>query len=250
MRKVAPRLLVKFEMNADPKLDWERPVTTDGDQPRTTTVRSPKGLIEIASTTGHSRLTPTSTPGEFRIEADSSARQDIDGYIVYLRGWASDMIKADGKEIVEYRRLAQSDVLDRATAAARLLVRLDRLQVLYRSLSARDQAIAGNVILETLYTATEVHYLTVVDNETPIAARSSQLDGASRGGAAKASKNERRNMKMAQEFDRRRQAGGRRSATSLMTEIGASEGLGRSAAIEAIKAGKKNLSGKQGKPDG
>jgi hypothetical protein len=53
---------------------------------------------------------------------------------------------------------------------------------------------------------------------------------------------------MASEFDRRRPTS-KKSAIALMMEIGAKHGLGRSAAFEAIRAGRKKASGNSNPDD-
>jgi hypothetical protein len=107
---------------------------------------------------------------------------------------------------------------------------------------------AHDVLATMVHLAVSYHNWTIADNEPAIDDRIQSIAGARRGGKARSSKNRSRNAEMAQEFQRR-SSRSRKSRHALMEEIGRDRGLSRSAAVEAIKAGEKVLSGIRGKPD-
>jgi hypothetical protein len=85
--------------------------------------------------------------------------------IDHWRRWADPLIESDGKNPKDYWTLAKGDGggLDRVRAAALVLVRLDRIKAYVGqpgvSMAALEQA---------LLLASDVHQLTVVDNERDI----------------------------------------------------------------------------------
>jgi hypothetical protein len=215
-------------------------------------------------------------PGVYAIKG-GPARQEINNCIAFWRAYARDLIEADGKKPTQYAELAhaqvpehlagklealraairqqglghpaeytklahESETLDRACAAARLLTRLDRVQACLERLVRRS---ANDVIYDLIYEiflfASEVHQLTVIDNENAIAAWLRSIEGAREGGKAKSANVMVRNMRMALEFQRRRAKGSGTSDSALKAEIGAGEGLHRRASIDAINAGLKIL---------
>jgi hypothetical protein len=89
--------------------------------------------------------------------------------------------------------------------------------------------------------ASEVHQLTVIDNENAIAARLQSIEGARQGNRKRSANVIARNRKMALEFQRRRFECSRKSDSALMAEIGKTEGLQRRASIDGINAGLKSL---------
>jgi hypothetical protein len=103
--------------------------------------------------------------------------------------------------------------------------------------------------MRALELPSRVHQLDIVDNELAIVALLESTEGGRKGGKQKAKNYLARNKQMAQEFESRR-AKSRKSNSALMKEIGTAHNLGRSAAIAAINAGQKILSGRRGKPNG
>lgn len=69
------------------------------------------------------------------------------------------------------------------------------------------------------------------------------VEAGRRGGKMKGNRNRQRNIDMAREFRKQRQAGSRRSDSDLKEKIGEAYGIRRSAAIAAINEGLKFLSG-------
>ena len=209
-------------------------------------------------------------PGVYAIKG-SSPRQEVDNCFAFWREFALDLIEADGKKPTqyaelahvqveehltgklealrtaisqqglghpaEYGKLAQNETLDRTCAAARLLVRLDRLQAY---LATANDAIY-DLIYQMFLFASEVHQLTVIDNENAIAARLQSIEGARQGNMTKSANVIARNIKMAQEFQGRRAKGSGKSDSALKEEIGIGENLKRRASIYAINAGLESL---------
>ena len=116
-------------------------------------------------------------PGEYGRLGPDPLKQ-INDYIAFWRAFARDLIEADGKELVQYVKVAcDSKTLDLARAAANLLVHLDRVER-ELELLARGSANAFGLVFQALFTASYVHQLTVVDNENAIAARLHSIEGA------------------------------------------------------------------------
>src|SRR5262249_691247 len=106
--------------------------------------------------------------------------------------------------------------------------------------SSANDAIYG-LICEMFLFASEVHQLTVIDNETGIAARLQSIKGARQGNKKRSANVIARNRKLAQEFRRRRAEGSGKSDSALKEEIGIGENLKRRASIDAINAGLESL---------
>ena len=93
------------------------------------------------------------------------ARDQVARIIDHWRWWANALIESEGKKLKDYRTLAKGDSesLDRVRAAALMLMRLDRIKAYVSqpgvSMAALEQA---------LLLASDVHQLTVVDNERDI----------------------------------------------------------------------------------
>jgi hypothetical protein len=148
-------------------------------------------------------------------------------------------------------------LLDRA-AAARYAIR--SLATVQTYLSQLDKCAdlqstrfyAYEAVLTALHFASEFHEWTVIDNEGPIADRLKSIREGGKGAKAKAKKFEPRNIRMAQEFRRRRAKGSKksdRSDSALKADIGKErENLKPRQAIDAINKGLKVLCGDGGKP--
>jgi hypothetical protein len=122
------------------------------------------------------------------------------------------------------------------------LFALDRVQAYLERLvrSSANDAIY-DLIYQMFLFASEVHQLTVIDNENAIAARLQSIEGARHGSKKRSANVIARNRKMALEFQRRRAEGSGKSDSALMAEIGKTERLQRRASIYAIKAVLKSL---------
>jgi hypothetical protein len=123
------------------------------------------------------------------------------------------------------------------TAAAKAVRALAQAVKHYHAQRNYDQ-----VLYHALLLALRYHQLTVIGNETAVSAGEKMekiIEGARCGGKERSAKRKPRNREMAQEFKKRR--GGRVSDTALMEDIGTARGLKRSASINAIKAGLKDL---------
>jgi hypothetical protein len=83
----------------------------------------------------------------------------------HWRRWANALIESEGKNPKDYRTLAKgdSDGLDRVRAAALVLVRLDRIKAY-----VRRPGVSMAALVQALLLASDVHQLTVVDNERDI----------------------------------------------------------------------------------
>src|SRR5262249_3781494 len=114
----------------------------------------------------------------------------------------------------------------------------------------RQSAMARAVTLylavyHSLLLSIEGHQLTVVHNETALAAQEDSIKGARHAGMLRSAKVGSRNREMAQEYQKRwelmRSQGRKKSKTALMAEIGAARNLKRRASINAIESGLKKL---------
>jgi hypothetical protein len=216
---------------------------------KTDTKVSPKGLIKIRTMRGwdqdHGFRLEAISPGTYAIKGPSTTDM-IRSHVAFLHKFASDCIVQAGHDPAQYRKMLGSATLDRAWLAAHMLKTIDDLE---RHLSrlegsdldsaARQNALAA--LHSTLILASEFHSWTVVDNEPAIDARIRSVDGAKRGQAGKARAIQARNETLVREYLARRSKPGGLSDSALMQEIGRSEGLGRSASIDAIKRGLQNL---------
>jgi hypothetical protein len=214
-------------------------------------------------------------PGVYAIKG-GPARQGVNNFLASWREFALDLIEADGKKPtqyaelahvqvpehltgklealraaitkqglghpLEYGKLAQSETLDLACAAARLLTRGDRVKVLVEELARGSENDATyDLIYQMFLFAWDLHVLTVIDNENAIAARLQSIEGAREGRKKRSATVIARNRKMAQEFQRRRAKGSGKSDSALKAEIGIGEKLKRRASIDAINSGLKSL---------
>jgi len=91
----------------------------------------------------------------------------------------------------------------------------------------------------SLLLAINDHQLTVIGNETAIAARQASIKGARTGGRLRSANVRIRNREMALKFLARR--GGNLKDTALMAKIGAAKNLKRRASVNAIESGLKDL---------
>jgi hypothetical protein len=170
----------------------------------------------------------------------------IRSHVAFLHKFASDCIVQARHDPAQYRKMLRSATLDRASLAAHMLKTIDdlkrRLSRFERSdldSAARQNALAA--VHSALILASQFHGWTVVDNEPAIDARIRSLVGAKRGAAGKARATQARDEKLARNYLARRSKPRRLSDSALMQEIGKSEGLGRTASIEAIKRGRQKL---------
>jgi hypothetical protein len=85
--------------------------------------------------------------------------------IDHWRRWANALIESEGKKLKDYRTLAKGDSegLDRVRAAALVLVRLDRIKAY-----VGQRGLSMAALEQALLLASDVHQLTVVDNECDI----------------------------------------------------------------------------------
>ena len=196
---------------------------------------SPKKLIKNTS------LTPEEvaqlgifweqiSPGVFQLRGPD-IRQRIKNVIARLRQHAESHIEEK----------PSTDGTFDCTAAAKAF--LHRLQVIECFLAAAERNGASGDLYQAVYhsllLAINDHQLTVVDNETAIAAREVSIK-ASRDDAERRSEEKRiRDREMAKEF--KNSQGGRMSPTALMAKIGAKRKLKRSASINAVKSGLREL---------
>ena len=84
----------------------------------------------------------------------------------HWRRWANALIESKGKNPKDYRTLAKGDSegLDRLRAAALVLVRLDRI----KSPHVGQPGVSMAALEQALLLASDIHQLTVVDNERDI----------------------------------------------------------------------------------
>jgi hypothetical protein len=145
-------------------------------------------------------------------------------------------------------------LLDRAAAAryatrslATVQTYLSQLEKCADLQSARFYAYEA--VLTALHFASDFHQWTIIDNADPIADRLHSIEKGGEGAKAKAKKFEPRNVRMAQEFQRRRAQGSKKSDSALKAGIGREmKNLKPRQAIDAINKGLKVLCGDGGKP--
>ena len=132
------------------------------------------------------------------------------------------------------------------TAAAKAF--LYKLQVIECLLAAAERNGAERngaspdlrqAVYYSLLLAINDHQLTVIGNETAIAARQASIKGARTGGRLRSANVRIRNREMALKFLARR--GGNLKDTALMANIGAAKNLKRRASVNAIESGLKDL---------
>jgi hypothetical protein len=126
------------------------------------------------------------------------------------------------------------------TAAAAALLKV--LKVIEHYLAAAERNAASGYLYLVYYAlllATYVHQFTIIDNEKSIVARTESIEGARRGGSSRSAGKRSRNRRMAQKFLNHQ--GGRLRDTALMVKIGDEEKLKRSASINAVKSGLRDL---------
>lgn len=144
--------------------------------------RSPQGLITIK--TGRYPLegfrVEEIAPGQYAIKG-LEARRQITERISSWREHAIDIIETSGKNLKECHEIAESDELDGAWAAARVLKRLNlieyHLRWIERDLADQQEPIFG-ALLTTIQLATDVNFLGAIDEEKAIVARQASLAGA------------------------------------------------------------------------
>jgi len=202
---------------------------------------SPKELIQNTSL----------TPEEM---AQVGIRSEhIGGDVFQLRGL--DVRQKIKNVIAFWRRIAEAHIedspatdgtLDRTAAAKAILYRLGAIEC-FLAAAERDGA-SGDLYLavyHSLLLSIEGHQLTVVHNETALAAQEDSIKGARHAGMLRSAKVGSRNREMAQEYQKRwelmRSQGRKKSKTALMAEIGAARNLKRRASINAIESGLKEL---------
>jgi hypothetical protein len=132
---------------------------------------------------------------------------------------------------------ATDDTLDRTAAANALLARLKTIEHFHAA--AERNAASDLALYYSLLSWTQVHQLTIIDNQTSIVARNKSIKGARDDGKCRSDDKRSRNREMAQEFLSRR--GGNLSNSALMAKIGAARKLKRRAAISAVKRGLRDL---------
>jgi hypothetical protein len=94
--------------------------------------------------------------------------------IAFLRKWASDAIQNDSKDPAQYERIIEeSSAADRAYFAACMLKRLDGIEGGLKLIERLGDVesfrlIVPHLIHEALALASEIHALTIADNERPI----------------------------------------------------------------------------------
>jgi hypothetical protein len=186
--------------------------------------RSPKGLIANRSVTPEEMAQlGEQTPNVF---------QKIKEQLAFWRRFAEFHIEPNP---------ATDGTIDRTAAAKALNAKLQAIE--YSLDAAERNAASGNLYVVALDKAvssfSNIHQLTIIDNETPIAAWLESIEGARRGGSGRSARIRIRNRKMAQAFLDRR--GGRLSDIALMVAIGFARDLKRSASINAVKSGLRDL---------
>jgi hypothetical protein len=131
------------------------------------TLRSPNDLLSVTW-----RALKDNEAEKFARLGSNQAR------IAALREWAEAAIRADNKEPVDYREIIKlsesiSEIANRSYWSARILKRLDEIQggltIVERSLDLEIvRNIALRIVNDALLLATELHQLTIADNERPI----------------------------------------------------------------------------------
>jgi hypothetical protein len=133
------------------------------------TQRSPKGLLTIENA-GWDRerglWLEKIGPDQHAIRGQDR-KKSIKDCIAFWRRFACGLIEASGKKPADYLSIAKSEVLDRACAAARILVQLDIAEAHIRPIEQDSASL--NAVGACLTLASCVHHLTVVDNEVAIA---------------------------------------------------------------------------------
>jgi hypothetical protein len=128
------------------------------------TLRSPNDLIGVTSR----RLESKHEAEKFAQLGSNQAR------IAVLREWAEAAIRADNKDPTEYQEIiARSETADRSYWAACTLKRLDGIKaglaIVERSPDAESvRRIALHIVNDALVLASELHELTIADNERSI----------------------------------------------------------------------------------
>jgi hypothetical protein len=131
------------------------------------TLRSPNDLLSVTW-----RALKDNEAEKFAPLGSNQAR------ITALREWAEAAIRADNKDPVDYREIIKasetvSEIANRSYWSARILKRLDGIQgglaIVEHSLDLEIvRNIALRIINDALLLATELHELTIADNERPI----------------------------------------------------------------------------------
>jgi hypothetical protein len=131
------------------------------------TLRSPNDLLSVTW-----RALKDNEAEKFARLGSNQAR------IAVLREWAEAAIRADNKDPVDYKEIIKesetvSEIADRSYWSARMLKRLDGIQGgLAKVEDSLDLEIVRNIALriinDALLLATELHELTIADNERSI----------------------------------------------------------------------------------
>jgi hypothetical protein len=110
-------------------------------------------------------------------EAESQAFARLgsnESHIAFLRKWASAAIQNDSNDPAQYEKLIKkSSVADRAYFAACVLKRLDGIEAGLKLVERLGDVeslrrIASQITREALTLASEIHALTIVENERPL----------------------------------------------------------------------------------
>jgi hypothetical protein len=225
---------------------------------RPRTRRSPRNLVAFATEAATFEeagfALDETEPGHFVIRGQPPG-QRVDELLHWLERIACLAITEAGGDPVQWPRIiAESDEADPAFVAARVLGKGSRLHQLLRS--EEHSASALQLLIHALELLPLVQALPIVENEIAIDAHGKSVEASRRGAAEKATNAAARNLRLATLYrEEREKAPSWRSDTSLKAAIGKrEEGLGRSAAIEAINKGlhllhAKISSGGRGKPD-
>jgi hypothetical protein len=208
----------------------------------TRAIKNPKELLDfLFADPGGFELKPGGHP--FGPNADFPAR--LEANFDRLREIARKTIRKSGldpaqsKKIVRERKSA-----DAVFWAAQMLNELDHIQQYLIRVGQSDLEAALGAVLSSLAFAGLYHAFTVTNEEPSTVTGSGSRNGTPKNGHAKADKHSLRDRQMAEEFERRQQArdlaagaivgAPRPSDIELKRQIGEENGLGKSAAIEAI----------------
>jgi hypothetical protein len=220
--------------------------------------RSPRGL------TGYSREAVTAKveeiePGKFvhRAPDCNKLNEQVRALLQSCRQTAAATAAVGTKPKAERKDKVHEDDQEKAVrhAAWRVLSRVDGIEAYFNRGGERGLTLA---LREALRLVAEVHGLTIVDNEPPIADRIASIEAGRLGGPAKAKMHESRNERMALKYEKQWKdeqkkppSQARRSDTQLKAEIGAAEDppLKRTASYDAINAGLKLLSRRRGQTE-
>jgi hypothetical protein len=166
----------------------------------------------------------------------TDVRQEIKNSIAHWTKFAESRVEANP---------ATDGTLDRTAAAKAVLATLQRfkhtLAAAERNAPSRDLFYLA--ICYSLSLLDDVHQLAIIDNETPIVARRKSVDGARGDGRLRSASVENRDLKMAEEFLKRRGKG--MSDTALKVKIGADFDLKSRASINAVNRGLMRLAAQQ-----